>query len=281
MDEVGNLLAANEVGEIVIQGANVTQGYESNPQANSSAFTNGWFRTGDQGYLDQDGYLFITGRLKELINRGGEKISPREIDEVLLDHPSVAQAVTFALPHPTLGEDVAAAVVLRQNAIVTEQEIREFAATRLADFKVPTQVVTVDAIPKGPTGKLQRIGLAEKLATELKAAFVEPSNDVEKVLAEIWTEVLGVERVGIYDNFFTLGGDSLRATQVIARIRAVFQIELPLPEFFQKPTVIGLSEMLAEHQVEAESLEPLNQILADLEDLSEEDVQQLLEQDVR
>lgn len=163
----------------------MSRNYKSNSQANSSAFTNRWLRTEDQGYLDRDDYLFITGRLKELINQGGEKFLPREIDEVPLDY---------------------------------------------------------------------------------------------KVLGDIWTEVLGIERVGIYDNFFALGGDSLRATQVIARIRAVFQVELSLPKFFQKPTVIGLSEMLA-HQVEAESLEFLNQILADLEDLPEEEVQRLLRQE--
>lgn len=244
MDEVGNLLASDEMGEIVIRGNNVTQGYENNPQANSSAFTNGWFRTGDQGYVDSDGYLFITGRLKELINRGGEKISPREIDEVLLDHLGVAQVVSFAVPHPTLGENVAAAIVLRQNVTVTEREIREFAATKLADFKVPTQVVFVEEIPKGPTGKLQRIGLADKLASKLKVAFVAPTTEVEKVLAEIWTEVLGVEQVGIHDNFFALGGDSLKATQVMSRLVASFQINLPLGTLFQAPTIEQLAEFL-------------------------------------
>ena len=163
MNQAGELLEANQTAEIVIRGPNVTQGYERNPDANAEAFTNGWFRTGDQGYVDDDGYLFITGRLKELINRGGEKISPREVDEVLLDHPSVQQAVTFALPHKRLGEAVAAAIVLNRDTAGDERDIRDFARQRLAEFKVPSKVVFVDAIPKGPTGKLQRIGLAEKL----------------------------------------------------------------------------------------------------------------------
>ncbi len=163
MDESGRLLPPNTVGEFVIRGPNVTSGYLSNPDANATAFTDGWFRTGDQGTVDEDGYCRITGRLKEIINRGGEKISPREVDEVLMDHPAVVQAVTFAMPHEKLGEDVAAALVLSENATVTEQEIREFAGGRLADFKVPRRVVFLDEIPKGPTGKLQRIGLAEKL----------------------------------------------------------------------------------------------------------------------
>ena len=163
MDTAGNLRPAGEVGEIVIRGPNVTLGYESNPKANAEAFSNGWFRTGDQGQIDDEGYLTITGRLKEIINRGGEKISPREVDEILLDHPAVAQAVTFAIPHDKLGEEVAAAVVLGEGAAVTANEIRDFASERLADFKVPRKVLILDEIPKGATGKVQRIGLAEKL----------------------------------------------------------------------------------------------------------------------
>ncbi|MGE0255212.1 MAG: acyl--CoA ligase [Alphaproteobacteria bacterium] len=163
MDEGGKLLPRGAIGEIVIRGPNVTKGYEANPKANAEAFIDGWFRTGDQGSFDEDGYLSLTGRLKEIINRGGEKISPREVDEVLLDHPAIAQAVTFAVPHDKLGEEVGAAIVLREGQTASEQDIRSFAATRLADFKVPRKVVILDEIPKGATGKLQRIGLAQKL----------------------------------------------------------------------------------------------------------------------
>ena len=163
MSEDGVILDARETGEIVIRGENVFSGYESNPAANAEAFTDGWFRTGDQGIIDDEGYISITGRLKEIINRGGEKISPREVDETLMDHPSVRQIVTFAMPHDKLGEDVAAAVVLRDGTEATEKELREFAAEHLADFKVPRRILFLDEIPKGATGKLQRIGLAEKL----------------------------------------------------------------------------------------------------------------------
>ena len=163
MDAAGALLGADQIGEIVIRGPNVTAGYENNPAANAEAFAHGWFHTGDQGVLDGQGYLRITGRLKEIINRGGEKISPREVDEVLMDHPAVSQVVTFAVPHAKLGEDVAAAVVLREGQAAGERELRNFAAERLADFKVPRKLVFLDEIPKGATGKLQRIGLAEKL----------------------------------------------------------------------------------------------------------------------
>lgn len=163
MDEAGALLPPGGVGEVVIRGANVTPGYVNNPNANAGAFTDGWFRTGDQGTVDAAGYLTITGRLKEIINRGGEKISPREVDEVLLDHPAVLQAVTFALPHEKLGEEVAAAVVLRDGMQATDQELKDFATKHLADFKVPRKILLLREIPKGATGKLQRIGLAEKL----------------------------------------------------------------------------------------------------------------------
>jgi acyl-CoA synthetase (AMP-forming)/AMP-acid ligase II len=163
MDGEGNLLEPGAVGEIVIRGPNVTLGYENNPEANAAAFTNGWFRTGDQGVMDEDRYVTLTGRLKEIINRGGEKISPKEVDEVLMDHPAVQQVVTFAVPHDKLGEEVAAAVVLREGTEATEAEIRDFAAERLAAFKVPRTVLVLDEIPKGPTGKLRRIGLAEQL----------------------------------------------------------------------------------------------------------------------
>jgi len=154
-------------GEVVISGPNVTPGYESNPEANEKNFfmADGarWFRTGDQGAFDDEGYLHLTGRLKEIINRGGEKISPLEVDGVLLDHPDVVQVVTFALPHPKLGEEVAAAIVLAEGSGATEKDIRAFAAERMADFKVPRKVILLDEIPKGATGKMQRIGLAEKL----------------------------------------------------------------------------------------------------------------------
>lgn len=154
-------------GEVAISGPNVTPGYEGNPEANEKNFFEAeghrWFRTGDQGAFDEDGYLHLTGRLKEIINRGGEKISPLEVDGVLLDHPAIVQVVTFALPHPKLGEEVAAAVVLAEGSEASEKDIRAFAAERMADFKVPRKVIILDEIPKGATGKMQRIGLAEKL----------------------------------------------------------------------------------------------------------------------
>ena len=163
LDDRGRGLPAATEGEIAIRGPNVTTGYLNNPEANACAFHGDWFRTGDQGVMDDDGYIRVTGRLKEIINRGGEKIAPLEVDEVLLAHEAVAQACTFALPHARLGEDVAAAIVLVDGADVTDRDLRNFVAERLADFKTPRRIAFVDEIPKGPTGKIQRIGLAKAL----------------------------------------------------------------------------------------------------------------------
>ena len=166
LDDRGRGLPAATEGEIAIRGPNVTTGYLNNPEANAGAFHGDWFRTGDQGVMDDDGYIRVTGRLKEIINRGGEKIAPLEVDEVLLAHEAVAQACTFALPHARLGEDVAAAIVLVDGADVTDRDLRNFVAERLADFKTPRRFAFVDEIPKGPTGKIQRIGLAKALGLD-------------------------------------------------------------------------------------------------------------------
>jgi acyl-CoA synthetase (AMP-forming)/AMP-acid ligase II len=164
MDDAGDLLATDQRGEVVIQGPNVVSGYENNPEANAKSFTNGWFRTGDQGYLDADGCLILTGRIKELINRGGEKIGPREIDEILLTHPAVAEALAFGVPHPAWGEEVAAAIVLKENHPASEAELTAFCKERLADFKRPKKFYIVDTIPRTATGKIARGAVAKALA---------------------------------------------------------------------------------------------------------------------
>src|SRR6202023_2992694 len=158
MSGEGQHLRAGDRGEVVIKGANVIRGYENNPAANAASFVDGWFRTGDQGYLDKDGYLTLVARIKELINRGGEKISPREIDEVLLAHPSVAEAVCFGVPHPTWGEEVAAAAVVLPPG--PKSDLLAFCRERLADYKRPKQIHITDAIPRTATGKIQRRVLA-------------------------------------------------------------------------------------------------------------------------
>jgi acyl carrier protein len=247
MDPSGTALGRGATGEVVVMGVNVMRGYEDAADAN--AFRGGWFRTGDQGYVDQDGYLFITGRLKELINRGGEKIAPREIDEALLAHPAVRQAVAFAVPHPSLGEDIAAAVVphgVAQPQSCTEAALRAFLFERLAAYKVPSRIILVDSLPMGPSGKIQRIGMADRLATWLQVAYDAPASGCEQLVATTIRELLGLERVGRQDNFFALGGDSLRAAQVLMRLEHTLAIELPAALLFRLPTPALLAERLDE-----------------------------------
>ena len=252
MDDVGTLLPPGATAEIVVRGPTVMQGYANDPLANGSAFTGDWFRTGDLGFLDSDGYLFITGRLKEMINRGGEKIAPWEVEELLMAHPAVAQAIAFAVPHPRLGEDIAAAVVLRQPSTATADELRSFAVARLATFKVPNQVLIVDDIPIGPSGKLQRIGMAERFGpimldraqSERPAGFPAPHTPLEEMLAGLWAQVLDLDGVGLHDNFFQLGGDSMLATQLISRAREATHVELSFRSFFETPTIAGMARSM-------------------------------------
>jgi acyl-CoA synthetase (AMP-forming)/AMP-acid ligase II/acyl carrier protein len=263
MGEDSRLLPAGETGEVVIRGPSVMRGYESSPEVNEQAFADGWFRTGDQGRLDEEGYLYLAGRIKELINRGGEKIAPREVDEVLMAHPAVAQAATFAMPDPRLGEEVAAAVVLRPGYSATQESLRHFAAERLAHFKVPARVVIVDDIPKGPTGKLQRVGLADRLGLAAsperagqEGQHVAPRTETERAITAIWEEVLGREGVGVEDDFLELGGDSMLATQVVSRIREMLGVELLLIALFDARTVAGLAQTVDEMRRSAPDAPP-------------------------
>jgi len=225
LDDQDNSLPSGVPGEIAIRGPNVTTVRPSSGKDLIPRGPDEWFRTGDLGFIDEDGYVFISGRIKEIINRGGEKIAPIEIDEVLLEHPGVAQAIACGVADPRLGEDVIAVVVRRAGSTLTERELREFASTRIAAFKVPRRIMFVEQIPKGPTGKIQRIGLAKKLGIESlsfaqpggSVQFAAPQTPTELTLAEIWGAVLGIDRIGVHDNFFELGGDSMAAADVIAR----------------------------------------------------------------
>jgi amino acid adenylation domain-containing protein len=249
MDEDGTLLPPEHTGEIVVRGATVMQGYANNPPANQHAFAHGWFRSGDQGYLDADGYLFLTGRLKEVINRGGEKIVPQEVEAILMDYPAVAQAAVFAVPHPRLGEDIAAAVVLHQHASATERDIRLFVARRLPDSKVPRRVYIVEEFPRTPLGKLQRAGMAERLGLTA-SGLGQPAmcigdtalrTPTEEALSRLWAQVFGLDRVGVHDDFFLVGGDSLLAMRLIAHIYETWQVQISFRSFFETPTVAGMA----------------------------------------
>ncbi|MBI5086018.1 MAG: amino acid adenylation domain-containing protein [Acidobacteria bacterium] len=254
MDADGRLLDRGERGEIVIRGPNVTSGYEANPEANRTAYTGGWFRTGDEGYFDADGYLFLTGRLKEMINRGGEKITPREIDEALMDHPAVGQALAFAVPDSKLGEEVAAAVVLEPGSAATESELQDFLAARLADFKIPRLIVFLQEIPKGPTGKMQRVGLASRLGIEtVHQAQPEPAGGetaLAGALTAVWREVLRRDDITPQSHFFDCGGDSILAAQAMGRVNVLTGRALSVMHLFRAPTPSALGAWLDAHPEE-------------------------------
>ncbi|MEN9726792.1 MAG: hypothetical protein RL434_1158 [Pseudomonadota bacterium] len=241
LDASGNALPAHMRGEVAIHGPNVFTGYHNRPEATAEAFHQQWFRTGDEGYLDEEGYLFLTGRLKEMINRGGEKIAPREIDEALLSHPAVAQAAAYAVPHPTLGEDLAAVVTLRPGESVDGRELRDHLFAHLADFKVPSEIRVVEEIPKGPSGKVQRLALASILEATRTTVPVTTRPGLETTIAEIWAELLAIPFPGRHDNFFSLGGDSLLAMRVVTRLQEKIGVELLPAEIFRHPTPAELA----------------------------------------
>ena len=258
MSETGQLLPPESAGEIVVRGAAVMHSYRNNPEANRSAFRNGWFLTGDLGRLDADGFLFVAGRIKEIINRGGEKILPGEIEDLLMAHPAVAEAAVFGVAHATLGEDVVAAVVLWPAMAANEPELRRFAAERIADFKVPRRIIFLDAIPKGATGKLARASLAAHVQAELTAVPDPPGavTEVEQRLAGIWQRILKIERAGIRDDFFQLGGDSLALTLLMAEVEMDFGPE-DRAEFLSSPTIETLARMMTRSPVRPSEKSPL------------------------
>jgi acyl-CoA synthetase (AMP-forming)/AMP-acid ligase II len=259
----GQPVAPGELGEVVLRGPNVMSGYLGVAEETAAAaFVDGWLRTGDQGMLDLDGFLTLTGRLKELINRAGEKVSPREVDDVLLTHPAVARAVTFAVPDPRLGEQVAAAVVPAGDSQPTERELRSFVAERLAPFKVPRRVVLLDELPLGPTGKPTRIGLAARLGLADAAGLdgdraagpeTAPSTGVERFVADLWVEVLGLTVVpSIHEHFLDLGGDSISAAKLLFLLRDRIDLEVALLDLYDRPTIDQQAALVAELLVTAD-----------------------------
>jgi acyl-CoA synthetase (AMP-forming)/AMP-acid ligase II/aryl carrier-like protein len=239
IDGQGKFLKTGQTGEIIIRGKNVFPGYENDSAANRQSFFKGWFKTGDLGYFDSDGYLFIKSRLKEIVNRGGEKIALREIDETLLNHLKVKEAAAFPMPHQSLGEDIAAAIVLKKSAKISEDRLRRFCRKILPDFKVPSRFLIVDKIPKTPAGKIQRFQLYGYFKLLMKEKKQKPKGHLAEVLAKIWQEVLGVKKVGVNDNFFAIGGDSLKVMAVISRMKKM-GINITRQAFFNQPTIEGL-----------------------------------------
>jgi acyl carrier protein len=274
--EDGTRLPPGVDGEIVVRApegiAGSRGGVRSGPLTSGAA--NGWFHTGDQGHLDGEGFLYVTGRLSEVINRGGQKIAPREIDDALLEHPDVLEAAAFGVPHPSLGQDLAAAVVLAKGSNIDSLVLREYLFERLSMQKVPSQILITEAIPKSAAGKVRRQTLHDAFADRLSGSHVDPQTDTERTIARIVRDVLGCPAVGAHDNFFSLGGDSLHAARAIARINAQFDSELPLASLFSHPEVRRLAaEVDAALGARAVRLRELS---ADIAAMSDDEVARLI-----
>jgi thioesterase domain-containing protein/acyl carrier protein len=263
MDEDGHLLGRGETGEIVARGDGVISHYLDNTELTADSFCNGWFHTGDLGSIDRDGFLRIKGRIKEIIDYGGESISPEEIDGVLSAHPEVETAVSFAIPHPSLGQQVAAAVVLGAGARATESDLKRYLRVRLAHFKVPRKIILMDAIPVGPTGKVLR----NKLVTQIKDAdrYADgdqapkqgPRTPLERTLVDLWRHQLKRNDIGVDDDFFLLGGDSLQAIDLFLRIEKELGKVLPRSTLLEASTIGELARAIESTRA-SDSLVPIN-----------------------
>ncbi|MCK1420313.1 AMP-binding protein [Bradyrhizobium sp. CW12] len=247
VDSEGRRLPAGKRGEIELQGPTITRRYHNDAAATASAFRKNWFRTGDIGYFDEEGYLFIVGRIKEIIHKGGQKVAPAEVEEALLSHPDVIDAAVFPVPHERLGAEVAAAVVLSRDAEVSAQKLRDFARKLLSGFKVPGVIHIVSEIPKGAGGKINRGQLAAALSaiqpsTDQRGAdMVAPRSELECQLAGIWAEILGSDQVEIDQDIFALGIDSLAMAQMILRLEERFGVQVSFEDIFSAPTVTALA----------------------------------------
>jgi len=250
----GRILGPGEMGEIVVKGPGVTPGYIDDPETNRAAFADGWFRTGDLGRIDSDGFLTVIGRTKELINRGGEKIAPLEIDQALMNHPAVAEAAAFSIPHARLGEDVVAAVVLRSGETATPIDLRRYLRTTLVPYKIPRRIHIVAALPKGETGKIRRLDLSRIYgAGSIEHTAPDYDSPLAIEIAEIWQRLLGGKEIGFDDDFFEMGGDSLLATQMLVEIERLTGRVLPETILFETATIRQLAGALVQNEKGTES----------------------------
>jgi acyl-CoA synthetase (AMP-forming)/AMP-acid ligase II/acyl carrier protein len=241
----GAFLGTGQAGEVWVRGPEVLAAYESPPEANGEAFRDGWFRTGDCGYLDERGFLFLTGRIKDVINRGGVKISPSEVELLLASHPAVREAAVFARRHATLGEDACAAVVFEPGRAVGEAELRRFVRQRLSAARTPTRIVAAATLPRNTAGKLQRTELAAFGEALLRQSRQPPRDACEEQIAKIFGELLQVDDIGRADLFFDRGGDSLRAVEVLERIKEQFGVSLSMDALLDDPSVAGLAKLVS------------------------------------
>ena len=242
----GSFLGRGQEGEIWVRGPGVITAYESPPEANAGSFRGGWFRTGDCGYLDEQGFLHLTGRIKDTINRGGVKVSPVEVELALANHPAVKEAAVFARRHATLGEDVCALVVFEDGRTASEAELRRFARQRLSAAKVPTRIVAAAALPRNAAGKLPRAEVAAFGESLLRQSWQPPEGPQEEQVAAIFRQVLRVDDISRSDRFFDRGGDSLRAVEVIERVRESFGVSLAMDTLLDNPSVTALTKVITE-----------------------------------
>jgi acyl-CoA synthetase (AMP-forming)/AMP-acid ligase II/acyl carrier protein len=246
MDDADKPLPLISRGNVAIRGPNIFSGYENDPEANAEAFRGGWFYTGDLGYLDEDGELFLTGRSKDIINRGGEKIAPQEVDEVALSHPAVAEAACFPVPHPSLGEEIAIAVVPCDGASVTLAELKDHIGAVLSPFKVPRHLLLVTEMPRNPVGKILRSALTQAMTGQSRdtAATQSIANPLEAAVATLWAEELDLSQVGLDEDFAALGGDSLSSMRLILAVERLTGLRIPDDVMSRIETVREMAALL-------------------------------------
>jgi acyl-CoA synthetase (AMP-forming)/AMP-acid ligase II/thioesterase domain-containing protein/acyl carrier protein len=268
VDDNGRRLPPGQQGEILVGGPTVVSGYLNAPELNKAHFVNGWFKTGDIGSIDDDGFLSLHGRKNDLINRGGEKISPAEIDDILLCHPAVAEAAAFSVPHARLGEDVVAAVVLHSGATVSPEELRKYLRDQLASFKVPGKIFVRDKLPKGKTGKVIRRELSESLGSEIVVEKPNTSQSANESipasgtlvvqLIELWERLLQTKSLTPDDDFSEKGGDSLLAMEMLSEVERLTGQTIPTSILFEARTIRQLTQKLYSLDIRPKPITVLN-----------------------
>jgi oxalate---CoA ligase len=266
--EDGEPLPPGKLGEILVGGPTLISGYLNAPDLNRASFVNDWFKTGDLGSLDRDGFLTLHGRISDVINRGGEKISPLEIDEALMRHPAVAEAAAFAVPHSRLGEDVAAAVVLRNGMTTTPVELRRYLQDQLAPFKIPRRIVVQDQLPKGKTGKVLRRQLSDSSLEKPEAgkqtasphALENPAAAGTLVIqmTELWERLLQKAPISPDEDFFDLGGDSLLAVEMLFELEQLTGRTIPTSILFEARTIRQVAQKLQTMDIQPQPIVKMN-----------------------
>lgn len=252
-DGSGGICAPGVWGEILITGPTVTSGYFKAPQLTAERFAGPWFRTGDVGSLDDDGFISLHGRTDDLINRGGEKIAPAQVEAAMLLHPAVRESAVYGLPHPRLGETVAMAVTLKSGCTAKPAELRDFLKASLPAFKVPRRINLLNELPKGNTGKILK-GSLQELARNKNEPMVKPRTALEREISEVWKRLLKMDGIGIDDDFFDSGGDSLLSEQMLVEIESIFQQAVPPSALGEAYTIRGLASIVHEKRGLADEL---------------------------